>query len=113
MKQMRSVVASMIIVAITAPAFAQVMPDRREVIEDLVRTKYRPLLNGDDVRRREVLGMICLDLNVLDGGNWQLLVKNDRNPPGLPADPLVWKPTREHVDTLTDFGPAWIVHGVL
>jgi hypothetical protein len=111
---MKALSLALLIVTVSCdPAFAQAMPDRGADVTRLVTAKYAALLNGDDHRRREVLDQLCGDLNLLDGGQWARVIKHDRNPPGLPADALVWKPTREHVDVLTDFGPAWIPHGVL
>jgi hypothetical protein len=57
-----------------------------------------------------VLRGLCGDLNGLDGGRWGLLLKNDGR---IPADILVWRPTREHFDVLSDFGPAWQNDGVI
>lgn len=95
---------------LSTPLFAQSLPDRSNEVRNLVTGKYAGMLNGDENRRREVLGLVCGDLNLIDGGKWGFLIKSDRNPPFIPSDILVWQPTREHVDVLTDNGPAWIVH---
>lgn len=93
--------------AIAAPAFAQSLPDRSAEVKQLVEGKYQSLLTGDDDRGRIVLGLICNDLNKLDGGLWGELIKNDRNPPFVPYDHLVWKPTGEHLDILSGRNPSW------
>lgn len=109
------VVVLVFVLLIAAPSFAQnpPMPDRAADIARIVQAKYVQMLNGDDDRRVQVLDLLCGDLNLIDAGRWARLIKNDRNPPGQPADTLVWIPTREHVDALADFGPAWIPRGVL
>lgn len=95
---------------LSSPLFAQSLPNRQREVDLLVTAKYQMMLNGDENRRREVLGQLCGDLNILDGNQWGLLIKNDRNPPFIPSDILVWLPTREHVDVLTDNGSTWIRH---
>lgn len=89
---------------------AQALPDRSTEIRTLVTTRYQSLLDGSDEKGRVVTGLVCDDLNLLDGGNWGMLIKNDRNPPTIPYDILVWKPSREHVDILSGTNPTWIPH---
>jgi hypothetical protein len=104
------VVLALVVLALAAPAAAQSVPNRAAEVSQLVAAKFAVLLNGDDNRRRDVLGLLCGDLNLIDAGRWGLLLKTERNPPFTPADILVWAPTLEHVDVLTDAGPAWEVH---
>lgn len=69
---------------------------------------------ASDDRRRIVLFKIINYLNVnFDGGKWGALVKNDRTPPFIPTDIIVWRDTREHFDILTDGGPMWGANGVI
>lgn len=89
------------------------MPDRRDQVAALVTGKYASLLDGSDEKGREVTRLVCGDLNLLDGGQWGLLIKNDRNPPFIPYDVLVWAPTREHIDMLSGRTPLWINNGPL
>ena len=65
-------------------------------------------LFGSEDGRRRILDVICAGLNVQDGGNWGKLEKPG---PRTPADIIVWRPTLEHADVLTDSGPMWHVHG--
>lgn len=71
-----------------------------------------------DARRRLLMPIICKELNKLDGGNWALLNRLDRQdedpkPGRLTSDVLVWKPTKEHVDVLSGSGAMWQVHPVI
>lgn len=93
-------------------AVAQPAPNRQGEVSSLV-AKYRALLDGSDDKGRIVTGLICNDLNVVDNGQWGMLIKNDRNPPFVPYDILVWKPTREHIDILSGFNPMWIDNGLI
>lgn len=107
-KRIISLIGGMLLLA--GVVSAQSLPNRSTEVASLVTGKYAGQLNGQEDRRREVLSQVCGDLNLIDGGRWGLLIKSDRNPPFIPSDILVWAPTREHVDVLTDSGPAWIVH---
>ncbi|HUR19852.1 MAG TPA: hypothetical protein VMZ90_03535 [Vicinamibacterales bacterium] len=96
-----------------APLYGQ--PNRSQQIGDLLRTKYAGQLTGNDDQRRIVLRGLCQDLNAptLDNGNWGLLQKNDQGGK-IPADILVWYPTKEHFDVLTDFTAGdFHNHGVI
>lgn len=98
---------------VASSAFAQAAPpNRKDEVRDLV-SHYRALLDGSDDKGRVVTGLMCNDLNRLDGGQWGMLIKNDRNPPFVPYDILVWKPTREHFDVLSGVNPMWIDDGVI
>lgn len=88
----------------------QPMPNRSAVVKTLVEQKYQALFDGTDDRRRTILGLLCADITPQDGDLWGMLIKHDRNPPFIPVDILVWQPTLEHVDVLTENGPAWIPH---
>lgn len=68
-----------------------------------------------DARRRLLMPIICKALNKLDGGNWALLNRLDRQdddpkPGRLTSDVLVWRPTKEHVDVLSANGAMWKVY---
>lgn len=93
-----------------APAFPQSAPDRAGDVDRVVRA-HPEFLTGDD-GRRQLLAVIACDLNVRDNGNWGRLTKLDQGGK-IPADILVWRPTREHFDVLTDTGPMWGPDGVL
>lgn len=67
-------------------------------------------LFGSDEGRLKILAYVCAGLNARDGGNWGLLQKNDQGGK-IPADIIVWRPTREHFDVLTDAGATWIEKG--
>lgn len=107
------VIRWMLVFCLLVPSLSfaqQPAPDRREEVRGLVQ-KYRPMLTGDDDKGRIVTGLMCNDLNVFDGGLWGMLIKNDRNPPFVPYDVLVWKPTLEHFDVLSGVNPEWINDG--
>jgi hypothetical protein len=85
-------------------------PDRSSEVAAIV-AQHMQLFTGDD-GRRELVKILCRELNRQDGGNWGQLVKHDQGDK-ITADILVWKPTREHFDVLTDTGPFWGANGVL
>lgn len=67
----------------------------------------------NDARRLDFLRTWLIPaLNLLDGGKWGCLRKNDMGGK-IPCDVIVWQDTREHFDVLTGTGPTWIPHGVL
>lgn len=97
------------------PTGVGALPDRSAQVAAFVAANSS-LLDGDEGHRRDLLGMICRELNLTnpgDGNNWGLLTKNDRTPPFIPSDILVWNPTLEHVDVLTDTAATWLVIGVI
>ena len=68
-----------------------------------------------DARRRLLMPIIVRELNKLDGNNWFLLNRMDRNdddprPGRLTSDVIVWGPTKEHVDVLSASGGMWGEH---
>jgi hypothetical protein len=68
-----------------------------------------------DARRRLLMPIIVRELNKLDGNNWFLLNRMDRNdddprPGRLTSDVIVWGPTKEHVDVLSSSGAMWGEH---
>lgn len=76
----------------------------------LVADAHPNLWTGSD-NKRQLTGMICTTLNRIDGGMWGLMSKDERNPPYVPEDVLMWRPTRAHIDVLSDSGAVpWIVH---
>ena len=107
--QIRSFVAAALIVSMVSPAFAQAMPDRRQDAQ-VVADAHPELWTGTD-NKRQLAGMICTVLNRTDSGLWGLMRKDDRTPPYIPEDIVMWRPTRAHVDVLHDSGVVpWIVH---
>lgn len=73
------------------------------------------LLSGPgsiDDKKRELLHVIVRGLNQQDNGNWGELLKTDQGG-YVPADVIVWRPTMEHFDVLTDSGPMWGPSGVV
>lgn len=60
--------------------------------------EHRDLFGSDD-RRRGLLYYICEGLNMLDGGEWGVLVKDDRGG-FIPSDVIVYRSTMEHFDVL-------------
>ena len=93
----------------TAPTGVGAMPDRSVEVDAIVAAN--PGYFTDDDSRRDLLGIIARELNSTlpaDGNNWGLLIKNDRTPPFVPVDTLVWLPTLEHVDVLSGSGGIWI-----
>lgn len=93
-------------------AQAQPAPNREDEVKQLV-ARYRPMLDGSDDKGRVVTGLVCNDLNRLDAGQWGMLIKNDRNPPFVPYDILVWRPTKEHFDVLSGLNSNWQNAGVI
>lgn len=71
-----------------------------------------------DARRRLLMPILARELNKLDGDNWFLMNRLDRQdddprPGRLTSDVLVWGPTKEHVDVLSANGPMWHELGVI
>ena len=95
---------------LAAPAAAQPMPNRSAEVAQVVQQPHVRGLFGSEDGRRQILAWIAAALNPADGSNWGLLRKMDVPGGRVPADILVWRPTLEHVDVLTDTGPAWIQH---
>ena len=93
------------------PMWAQSAPDRAGDVERFMNANVHRF-NGTDARRREVLFDLIRHLNVEDNGNWGALQKTDQGNK-IPADIIVWRPTREHFDIFTDIGAIWRVVGVL
>ena len=78
---------------------------------------FGPPDNTVDARRRLLMPIIVRELNRLDGDQWRLLYRLDREdddptPGRLTSDVIVWAPTREHVDVLSGNGPMWHELGV-
>lgn len=106
----RTIGSTILALLIATSAFAQSAPDRRGEVAGIARA--HPEMFGSDETRRDGLKIIVCGLNQDDGGNWGRLVKNDQGGK-IPADIIVWRPTREHFDVLTDSGPNWGPAGVL
>ncbi len=95
------------------------MPNRLTQVKEIVK-KYPQAFGGDDAtidaRRRLLIPIIARELNKLDGGNWFVLNRLDRQdedpkPGRLTSDVIVWGPTKEHVDVLSASGAMWQNHG--
>ena len=105
----RSALALLIVTVSCDPAFAQEMPNRLDDAQT-VADAHPDLWTGSD-NKRNLTRMICLVLNREDGGRWGLLSKDERTPPYIPEDILMWRPTGAHVDVISDSGAVpWIVH---
>ena len=68
-----------------------------------------------DARRRLLIPIIVRELNKVDGDQWFLLNRLDRQdddpkPGRLTSDVIVWGPTKEHVDVLSASGAMWGEH---
>jgi hypothetical protein len=96
----------------------QPAPDRRaEVRKAFESLTVQGEVPGDEPRRQNLYA-VGRYLNAIDGGQWGILVKTDQRdkmPSGyIPADILVWRPTREHFDVIGGSGhPTWLAYGVL
>jgi hypothetical protein len=87
----------------------QPMPDRAGDVAAIVNAGLELFAQGD-AGRLELLKRICAVLNTHDFGAWGLLEKPG---PRIPADIIVWHPTLDHVDVLSDGGPVWIPRGTI
>lgn len=77
------------------------------------RDAFGPPDETNDARRLAFLREWLIPaLNLLDGGKWGGLRKDDQGGKRT-CDVIVWADTREHFDVLTGTGPTWIPHGVL
>lgn len=104
-----------VVAAVTPPTGVGAFPDRSAQIPAIVAANIG-LLDGNDNHKRDLCGIIARALNVNnpgDGNNWGLLEKTDRVPPFVATDILVWKPTLDHVDVLTDTGATWSPDGII
>lgn len=108
-----SLPALIIVLVAAVPVSAQSAPDRSGDVARIV-SQHPEAFRGDpatvDDRKRALLPVIVRELNVQDGGRWGLLTKTDQGGK-VPADVIVWRPTLEHFDVLTDRGPMWGPHG--
>lgn len=106
--------AGLVLSAVDALA-QQPMPNRRDVIINEILPKCPAAFANapvEDAHRRQVIPFIVAELNKRDNGNWGLLYKLDRQdetpePGRLTVDIVVWKPTREVADVLSDKGGMW------
>ena len=94
------------------------LPNRRKEVA-AIAAKYPQSFGPPDAsidrRRRLLMPIIVRELNKLDGENWFLLNRLDRNdddprPGRLTSDVIVWGPTKEHVDVLSGNGAMWQEH---
>ena len=86
-------------------------PDRSVEVKDITLTQATLPFSTEDARRIFLVEQLVPALQKLDSG-WTYLVKTDQGNK-IPADIIVWTPTMEHFDVLTDSGPAWISKGVI
>ena len=94
------------------------MPNRSREVK-AIAAKYPqafgPPDNTLDARRRLLIPIIVRELNKIDGDQWFVLNRLDRNdddprPGRLTSDVIVWGPTKEHVDVLSSSGAMWGEH---
>ena len=94
------------------------MPNRSKEVKEIVKRypqTFGPPDDTLDTRRRLLIPIVARELNKIDGDNWFLLNRLDRNdedpkPGRLTSDVIVWEPTREHVDVLSSSGGMWGEH---
>ena len=94
------------------------MPNRSKEVK-AIAAKYPQAFGPPDAtidaRRRLLIPIIVRELNKLDGDQWFLLNRLDRQdddpkPGRLTSDVIVWGPTKEHVDVLSASGTMWGEH---
>lgn len=73
---------------------------------------FRGPVDQSDERRRAFLPSLIFNLNQVDAGEWGALLKTDQGNK-IPADVIVWRPTLEHFDVMTDTGAIWDPKGVI
>lgn len=84
-----------------------------------IAARYPQAFGHGDPARRLLLPVLARGLNAIEGSaQWWLLNRLDREdddprPGRLAADILVWGPTKEHFDVLTDTGPMWASRGIV
>ena len=94
------------------------MPNRAQEVKTIAARypqAFGPPDDTIDARRRLLVPIIVRELNKLDGNNWFLLNRLDRQdddprPGRLTSDVIVWGPTKEHVDVLSSSGAMWGEH---
>jgi hypothetical protein len=94
------------------------MPNRSHEVKAICARypqAFGPPDNTIDARRRLLVPIIVRELNKIDGDQWFLLNRLDRQdtdpkPGRLTSDVIVWGPTREHVDVLSSSGGMWGEH---
>ena len=94
-------------------------PNRKDaIIKDILPKCPQAFANAPvkDPHRRQVIPFVVAELNKIDGGNWAVLYRLDRQDETpehgrLTVDVAVWKPTKEHFDVLSDKGGMWKGHG--
>lgn len=93
----------------------------RRVIERFAHLTTWPAEDAED-RRRRFLPVLIEEMPAGERANWGVLLKTERTPPYIPSDILVWRPTMEHVDVLSDrevspgtwqIRAAWKNHGAI
>lgn len=97
------------------------MPNRSNEVKAIAKKypqAFGPPDNTIDARRRLLVPIICRELNKLDGDQWFLLNRLDRQdadpkPGRLTSDVIVWGPTKEHVDVLSASGAMWGEHAAI
>lgn len=88
-------------------------PNRQAAVQQAFQSLTIVPKTESDEGRRQNLFAVGRYLNTLDAGQWGCLVKTDQGNK-IPADILVWQPTREHFDVITgDGGPTWIAYGTV
>ena len=110
---MRQMLFAGLLVLIPSFLYGQA-PNRSTEVASIVTANASLLRVGGNIddAKRTLLHVIVRDLNSRDGGSWGELLKTDQGG-YVPADIIVWRPTMEHFDVLTDSGPMWGPHGVV
>jgi hypothetical protein len=94
------------------------MPNRSREVK-AIAAKYPQAFGPPDAtidaRRRLLVPIIVRELNKIDGDQWFLLNRLDRQdtdpkPGRLTSDVIIWGPTKEHVDVLSGSGAMWAEH---
>jgi hypothetical protein len=87
-------------------------PNRSDLVVRVVN-QHAELFGSDDTRRG-LLYYICETLNLLDNGEWGVLVKDDRGG-FIPSDVIVYRSSMEHYDVLAGEPdrPSWQPNGII
>ena len=100
---------------LSSSAHAQQAPTRQAEVAAIAAQHPEAFVGpaaSADERKLALLGTIVVALNRQDRGLWGELLKTDQGGK-VPADIIVWRPTMEHFDVLSDSGPLWGPSGVV
>ena len=110
----RLLVTLLLTLGLVAPVSAQRAPDRSAEVSTIISALPQAIETEADDARRANLYELIRQLNLLDGGEWGALRKDDQGGK-IPADIIVWRLSREHFDVMTGgiAAPTWQPRGVL